>query len=79
MRVDMRQTKLYPLLLSITLLMLSLDVLAGDEGKEYLRKANAHYENGRPDIAFSYYLKAAEYDETEAQFNLGYARYNGRI
>ncbi len=77
MRVDMRQTKLYPLLLSITLLMLSLDVLAGDEGKEYLRKANVHYENGRPDIAFSYYLKAAGYDETEAQFNLGYALYNG--
>jgi tetratricopeptide (TPR) repeat protein len=57
--------------------MLPLSAWADDEGKEYLRKANAHYEEGRLDIAFAYYLKAAEYDETEAQFDLGYALYNG--
>lgn len=74
----MTQTRLHTiLLLSISLLMLPLSTWADDEGKEYLRKANAHYEKGRPDIAFAYYLKAAEYEETEAQFDLGYALYNG--
>lgn len=78
MSEDMMQTRLHIiLLLSIGLVMLPLTALADDEGKEYLRKANAHYEKGRPDIAFAYYLKAAEYDETEAQFDLGYALYNG--
>lgn len=48
-----------------------------DEGKEYLRKANAHYEAGRYDVAVGYYLKAAEFDEVEAMFDLGYALYHG--
>ena len=74
---DMMLTRTYNLIFIISLLLLSLKASADDEGKEYLRKANAHYEKGRYDIAFAYYLKAAEYDETEAQFNLGYALYNG--
>jgi tetratricopeptide (TPR) repeat protein len=48
-----------------------------DEGKEFLKKANAHYEAGRYDIAVGYYLKAAEFDEVEAMFDLGYALYHG--
>ena len=44
----MTQKRLHTiLLLSISLLMLPLNVWADDEGKEYLRKANAHYEKGR--------------------------------
>ena len=58
-------------------LLLSFQVAADDEGKEWLRKADAHYAAGRYDIAVGYYLKAAEFDETEAQFNLGYALFNG--
>lgn len=50
---------------------------ADDKGKEYLAKANANYEAGRYDIAVAYYLKAAEFDEVEAMFDLGYALYNG--
>ena len=49
----------------------------GDEGKEFLRKANAHYEAGNYDVAVGYYLKAAEFNEVEAMFNLGYALYHG--
>ena len=48
-----------------------------DEGKEWLQKANKHYEAGHFDAAVAYYLKAAEFDEVEAQFNLGYALYHG--
>lgn len=48
-----------------------------DEGKEFLRKANAHYEAGHYDVAVGYYLKAAEFNEVEAMFNLGYALYHG--
>ena len=58
-------------------LLVSLAVMADDEGKEFLRKADAHYAAGRHDVAVGYYLKAAEYDETDAFFNLGYALYNG--
>ena len=61
----------------IVCLLLSFHAVADDEGKEWLRKADAHYKAGRYDIAVGYYLKAAEFDETEAQFNLGYALYNG--
>lgn len=61
----------------IACLLLSFHAVADDEGKEWLRKADAHYKAGRYDIAVGYYLKAAEFDETEAQFNLGYALYNG--
>lgn len=61
----------------IACLSLSFHAVADDEGKEWLRKADAHYKAGRYDIAVGYYLKAAEFDETEAQFNLGYALYNG--
>ena len=52
-------------------------IAGGDEGKEYLRKANAHYEAGNYDVAVAYYLKAVEFDEVEAMFNLGYALYHG--
>ena len=58
-------------------LLFFMTALADDEGKMYLNKANSHYAAGRYDVAVGYYLKAAEYDETEAQFNLGYALYNG--
>lgn len=58
-------------------LLFSFQATADEEGKEYLRKANAHYEVGNYDIAVSYYMKAAELDETEAQFDLGYALYHG--
>lgn len=61
----------------IACLLLSFHAVADDEGREWLRKADAHYKAGRYDIAVGYYLKAAEFDETEAQFNLGYALYNG--
>lgn len=54
----------------IACLLLSFHAVADDEGKEWLRKADAHYKAGRYDIAVGYYLKAAEFDETEAQFNL---------
>ena len=58
-------------------LLATLSATADDEGKEFLRKADAHYAAGRHDVAVGYYLKAAEFDETEAFFNLGYALYNG--
>ena len=61
----------------IACLLLSFHAVADDEGKEWLRKADAHYKAGRYDIAVGYYLKAAEFDETEDKFNLGYALYNG--
>ena len=48
-----------------------------DEGKIFLQKANDHYEAGNYDIAVGYYLKAAEFNEVEAMFNLGYALYHG--
>ena len=60
------------------LCLLPFFCLAQDNpGKEYLQKANAHYEEGHYDVAVGYYLKAAEYDEVEAMFNLGYALYHG--
>lgn len=66
------------LIIMACLTLCSLMVFAeGDEGKEYLKKANAHYEAGRYDIAVGYYLKAAEFDEVEAMFDLGYALYHG--
>ncbi len=66
------------LLLLTCILLASVAAFAdGDEGKRYLQKANAHYEAGRYDVAVGYYLKAAEYDEVEAMFNLGYALYHG--
>lgn len=61
----------------ICALLLSLCASADDEGKMFLKKANDHYAAGRYDIAVGYYLKAAEFDETEAQFDLGYAMYHG--
>lgn len=64
-------------LLIVCGLLTPLSLMADDEGKEFLRKADAHYAAGRHDVAFGYYMKAAEYDETEAYFNLGYALYNG--
>lgn len=71
----MKQMRIFITL--IACLLLSFHAVADDEGKEWLRKADAHYKAGRYDIAVGYYLKAAEFDETEAQFNLGYALYNG--
>ena len=58
-------------------LLFSLNAVADDDGKMFLKKANDYYASGRYDIAVGYYLKAAEFDETEAQFNLGYALYHG--
>ena len=71
------QTYKMKILTVIGLLLFSLCANADDEGKMFLKKANDHYAAGRYDIAVGYYLKAAEFDETEAQFNLGYALYNG--
>lgn len=65
------------ILIFVVTFLASLPTMADDEGKEYLKKANAHYEAGRYDAAVAYYLKAAEYDEVEAMFNLGYALYHG--
>ncbi len=66
------------LFLLTCLLLASVFAFAdGDEGKRYLQKANEHYQAGRYDVAVGYYLKAAEYDEVEAMFNLGYALYHG--
>ena len=64
------------LLLSICIFA-SLPIVADNEGKEYLIKANAYYEAGRYEAAVSYYFKAAEKNEVEAMFNLGYALYHG--
>lgn len=63
--------------ITICMALATLFVFADDEGKLFLKKANDHYEKGRYDIAVGYYLKAAEFDEVEAMFNLGYALYNG--
>lgn len=57
--------------------LFSLSIVADDEGKEFLRKANEHYKAGYYDVAVGYYLKAAEFNEVEAMFNLGYALYHG--
>ena len=57
--------------------LFSLCIVADDEGKEFLRKANEHYKAGYFDVAVGYYLKAAEFNEVEAMFNLGYALYHG--
>lgn len=66
------------ILLAICLTLISATVLAdGNEGKDFLRQGNAHYAAGRPDLAVAYYLKAAEYDDVEAMFDLGYAFYHG--
>lgn len=65
------------LLMILCSLLFSLNAVADDEGKSFLKKANEHYAAGRYDVAVGYYLKAAEFDETEAQFNLGYALYHG--
>lgn len=71
------QTYKMKILTVIGLLLFSLCANADDEGKMFLKKANDHYAAGRYDIAVGYYLKAAEFDETEAQFDLGYAMYHG--
>lgn len=55
----------------------SLSLNAEDEGKKFLHMANTHYEAGHYDLAVKYYFKAAEFDEVEAMFNLGYAFYHG--
>ena len=66
------------IIITTIIAFLSLSAFAqGDMGKEYLQKANAHYSEGHYDVAVGYYLKAAEFDEVEAMFNLGYAFYNG--
>lgn len=66
------------LIITACLALFSILVFADDnEGKEFLKKANAHYEAGRYDVAVGYYLKAAEFDEVEAMFDLGYALYHG--
>ena len=68
-------------ILRIIMIVLSIltitEMAAQDEGKEYLRKANTHYESGNYDVAVGYYLKAAEHNEVEAMFNVGYALYHG--
>ena len=66
------------IIITAIIAFLSVSAFAqGDMGKEYLQKANAHYSEGHYDVAVGYYLKAAEFDEVEAMFNLGYAFYNG--
>ena len=64
-------------LIILCLSLFSISAIADDEGKEFLRKANAHYQAGYYDVAVGYYLKAAEFNEVEAMFNLGYALYHG--
>lgn len=64
------------IILCLSLFSIS-SIADSNEGKEYLRKANAYYEAGNYDTAVAYYLKAAEFDEVEAMFNLGYALYHG--
>ena len=61
----------------LCLSLFSICAVADDEGKEFLRKANEHYKAGYYDVAVGYYLKAAEFNEVEAMFNLGYALYQG--
>lgn len=73
----MQNDKMMKTLMIIFSLLFSLGALADDDGRMFLKKANEHYAAGRYDVAVGYYLKAAEFDETEAQFNLGYALYHG--
>ena len=51
--------------------------MADDNGKAYLEKANVYYEAKRYSDAVRFYQKAAECNEVEAMFNLGYAFYHG--
>lgn len=65
-------------LILLCLSLFSICTIADDdEGKKFLKKANDHYEAGNYDVAVGYYLKAAEFNEVEAMFNLGYALYHG--
>lgn len=73
----MQKSKKIISLIIINALLFSLNILADDNGKMFLKKANEFYAAGRYDIAVGYYLKAAAYDVTEAQFNLGYALFYG--
>lgn len=74
----MHKYKKIKILLIICSLLFSINTIATDEnGKSFLKKANEYYAAGQYDVAISYYQKAAEFDETEAQFNLGYALYHG--
>lgn len=75
-RNDYIKNKIKPVLLAIALLT-PLLAMAEDEGREWLRKANVEYEAGHYDVAVGYYQKAADLDEAEAMFNLGYAFYHG--
>ncbi len=64
--------------LIIYLFCLSLFAVADeDKGKFYLDKGNEQYALGKLDKAVSYYLIAAEYNEVEAMYYLGYAMYQG--
>ena len=73
----MCDNRIYKLLVLLCSIMLPVCTMADDEGKKWLQMANEQYEKKQYDIAVGYYLKAAEFDETEAQFNLGYALFNG--
>ena len=65
-------------LILLCLSLFSICAIADDdEGKKFLQKANSYYEAGNYDVAVGYYLKAAEFNEVEAMFNLGYALYHG--
>ena len=72
----MLMTKARSILLTVALL-LSLPMMADEEGRAFLAKANAEYEAGRFAQAVAFYKKAAEHDETEAMFLLGYAYSQG--
>lgn len=52
-------------------------VYADDTGRLLLERGNQLYEQGKYAEAVVLYKEAAELDETEAEFNLGYAYYNG--
>ena len=73
----MQTCKIVRLLLILCALLFSVNAVGEEDGKSFLKIANEYYAAGRYEVAVGYYLKAAEYDETEAQFDLGYALYHG--
>lgn len=76
-RNEMNISRVSRVILVLFTLLTSLMAFADDEGKMYLQKANAQYEAGHYDVAVAYYLKAAEFNEVEAMFDIGYALYHG--
>ena len=73
----MADNNIFRILVLIAVLFKLQVSMADDNGKAYLEKANVYYEAKRYSDAVCFYQKAAECNEVEAMFNLGYAFYHG--